>query len=150
MNKSIIALAIWLAVGGAPLTVIDGDTLRLNGESVRLKGISAPEMREPGGPESKDHLKALIGDSSVQCDFTGERTHGRQVGWCKSGDLDLNGQMVRDGWAAACPRYSGRYIADETEAKMNRRGIWAIGYELPCYCIQTTKARQECHTRERR
>lgn len=134
----------------AELRVVDGDTLVLNGESIRLKGISAPEMKDPGGKESRAYLLALARNGTVTCELTGERTHDRSVGFCKAGDVDLNGQMVRDGWAAACPRYSGRYVADEAKAKAGRRGIWATGYELPCYCIQNAQERQDCHSRANR
>src|SRR5262245_49548893 len=115
--KAIIVLFAFATPSvAADVRVIDGDTFALDGEKVRLKGISAPEMRESGGRASKDHLTALIGGRGVVCQFTGERTHDRQVGWCRAGDLDLNGQMVRDGWAAACPRYSTRYVEFEAEA----------------------------------
>lgn len=40
--------------------VTDGDTLRVGGIAVRLKGIIAPGMDEPGRPEAKAHLAALV------------------------------------------------------------------------------------------
>ena len=37
--------------------VIDGDTIRLdNGETVRLIGIDAPELSQPGGEMSRQYL----------------------------------------------------------------------------------------------
>ena len=51
--------------------VVDGDTLRVAGERVRLFGIDAPEIGQPCrdggdcGAQSKAHLEALIGGRDV-------------------------------------------------------------------------------------
>jgi endonuclease YncB( thermonuclease family) len=40
--------------------VIDGDTIRLDtGETVRLIGIDAPELSQPGGEMSRQYLYAV-------------------------------------------------------------------------------------------
>ena len=59
-----------------PAQIIDGDTILLaNVGSVRLLGVDAPELDEPGGHEAKDKLIATIGDKSL-CPFGGSVASG--------------------------------------------------------------------------
>jgi endonuclease YncB( thermonuclease family) len=110
---------------------IDGDTLEIGAVSVRLKGIAAPERDEPGGSEATEAMRRLIGDREVRCELTGERTHGRAVGFCRAGATDLNGSMVQGGWALSCPRFSPRYVGAEPDSGIVQR----MGYQLPPYCV---------------
>jgi endonuclease YncB( thermonuclease family) len=61
--------------------------------------------------------------------------HGRDrdrhaLAICYLDELDVNGWMVRQGWALDDVRYSnGRYAAEEAEARTWRRGIWAGDFE---------------------
>jgi endonuclease YncB( thermonuclease family) len=109
---------------------IDGDTIEIGAVPVRLKGIAAPERGEPGGAEATEAMRRLIGDREVRCELTGERTHRRAVGYCSAGGVDLNGAMVRGGWALSCPRYSPRYVGSEPRAGIVQR----VRYRLPDYC----------------
>ena len=65
-------------VGRARVT--DGDTLRVGGVAVRLKGLAAPEVAhvgdpgEPGGVEAKAFMVELVEGETVVCDLTQERT----------------------------------------------------------------------------
>ena len=111
---------------------IDGDTIEIGGVSIRLKGIAAPERDEPGGAEATEAMRQLIGNQEVRCELTGERTHQRAVGYCSAGGRDLNGMMVREGWALSCPRYSPRYVGLEPKAGTVQR----MHYQLPPYCVR--------------
>jgi endonuclease YncB( thermonuclease family) len=110
--------------------VVDGDTIKVGTLTVRLKGIAAPERDEPGGAEATEAMRRLVGGRVVRCELTGERTHGREVGYCSAGGTDLNGEMVRGGWALSCPRYSRRYVGLEPRSGPVQR----TGYALPTYC----------------
>jgi endonuclease YncB( thermonuclease family) len=95
-----------------PAVVVDGDTLRVSGIPVRLQGIAAPELREPGGKEAKAYLAEMVQDQTVVCELTRERTRGRRVGICRVDGEDLAGQVIAAGLARDCPRYSkGRYAS---------------------------------------
>ena len=86
--------------------VIDGDTFRVeyDGEptSVRIAGIDAPELRDPGGLESKAELERLIGGRKVRLEFPGKRKRdnfGRLLANIYIGDRDIGAETVRDGFA---------------------------------------------------
>jgi endonuclease YncB( thermonuclease family) len=131
---TVVSTAVSVFAADAILTgyarTIDGDTIEIGAVPVRLKGIAAPERDEAGGAEATEAMRRLIGDKEVRCELTGERTHHRAVGYCSAGGTDLNGAMVRGGWALSCPRYSGRYVGLEPRAGLVQRA----GYRLPEYC----------------
>ena len=94
LRIAIIALltAALPAIAGERLSgrvrVVDGDTIVVGGITVRLKGVTAPEVAhfgnpgEPGGEEAKAFMVELVEQEIMVCDLTGERTHGRRVGHC--------------------------------------------------------------------
>ncbi|MEQ8248799.1 MAG: thermonuclease family protein [Alphaproteobacteria bacterium] len=106
--------------------VVDGDTLRVAGERVRLFGIDAPERGQPCrdggdcGAQSKAHLEALIGDREVICAPEDVDRYGRIVATCRVGGVDLNRAMVRDGQAMPYTDFSQRYARDApSESRFN-------------------------------
>jgi micrococcal nuclease len=138
--KVITALGLWLvgtqahaaeAILTGQARTVDGDTIEIGGVSVRLKGIAAPECNEPGGAEATTAMQRLIDGQEVRCLLTGERTHGRAVGYCSASGVDLNGAIVRGGWALSCPRFSARYVGTEPRTGIVQR----TGYHLPSYCV---------------
>lgn len=140
----LIGFMYWRADGatfeGRP-TVIDGDTLRMSGMRIRLRGIDAPESGqsckdERGrswhcGNAATEALKELIGGSKIECRRTGTDRYGRALAVCLKGETDLNSWMVRNGWAVAYWRYSLRYILEEWAARYDDVGIWAGDFETP-------------------
>ena len=134
----VIALALPASAGERLVgraRVTDGDTLRVGGVAVRLKGLAAPEVAhgddagEPGGVEAKVFMVELVEGEMVVCDLTQERTHGRRVGWCYLDGQDIAEALIRAGLARDCPRFSGgRYAAVEPAAA---RELPFPGYCLP-------------------
>jgi endonuclease YncB( thermonuclease family) len=45
---------------GTATKVRDGDTIEVGKVTIRLKGVSAPEMNEPLGPKSKSFMTDLV------------------------------------------------------------------------------------------
>jgi endonuclease YncB( thermonuclease family) len=118
--------------------VTDGDTIRIGADRIRLHAINAPERNEPGGRAATNALRSIIAGRPVRCVWNGDKTHRRYVAVCTVGDVDLGRELVRRGYAAACPRYSRRYMTVERRAKARRLGIWRNGYRKPRWCMRRT------------
>jgi endonuclease YncB( thermonuclease family) len=123
------------------MQVIDGDSLRRGDTDIRLYGIDAPEYRQSCrdkhdteyscGKQSANALRGLVQRQDVSCSSVETDRYGRAVAVCKIGDLDINREMVRLGWAVAYSRHSASYLHAEAEAKKAKRGIWAGAFEKP-------------------
>jgi micrococcal nuclease len=113
--------------------VIDGDTFRLEtGEAVRLIGIDAPELSQPGGEESRDYLAHLILNKGVtlKTGIEDRDKYNRLLRFVYIGDVCINEKMIRQGYAEA--RYLPSndslreyYIQLEIEAEIMKAGLWS-------------------------
>ena len=110
-----IALHLCTTISGSPYT-IDGDTISFDSVHVRIFGLDAEETYETHGMEARLGLFRLVQVSDVTCNLTGERSHERYIGRCYNKDGDIAAQMIAQGLALDCPRYSGGvYRKYETE-----------------------------------
>ncbi len=138
-------LAMSLPLGAAEsrhgrAEAIDGDSLTLAGEEMRLHGIDAPEWhqscaldgREQAcGVAARDALAALLAGGPVTCRWEDRDTYGRALATCFRGKENLNATLVAQGHALAYRRYSTTYVAEEDAARRARRGLWAGSFEAP-------------------
>ena len=93
-----------------PARIIDGDTIEIHGQRIRLNGIDAPESRQtcmadgvtwPCGQSATDALAAFIGGESVRCEGKGSDRYGRTIATCTVQGEDIEAWMVTNGWALA-------------------------------------------------
>lgn len=92
----------------AGIHVHDGDTIGRGPDRVRIWGIDAPELSEPGGKTSRDYLRALIAGQPLSCEMIERDRYGRRVMRCALPDrTDLACAMVAAGHARDWPKYSG-------------------------------------------
>jgi micrococcal nuclease len=138
------AMLVWAPAAVAhcppgPLTdtvthVGDGDTIELGAIVIRFEGIAAPERDEPGGAKAAAVLRDVLLGKEVRCELTGKATYDRCVAICYLGQMNIEAQMVRQGLARDCPRYSGgRYQQAEILAAADGATIHQT-YRLPRYC----------------
>lgn len=130
-----------LAVQPGAYVAIDGDSLRKGGEDFRLHGIDAPELHQdcqtaagksyPCGRQARDALSRLVSGQQLDCRIRDVDRYGRTVVDCSAGDLDINNEMVRLGWAIAYRRHGPGHVAAEQAAHAARRGIWQGHFEMP-------------------
>lgn len=122
-------------------SVIDGDTIEIHGQRIRLHGIDAPEKGQPcfdasGKVYRCGHIAAMaldefIGASPVTCRERDVDRYGRTVADCSVRGEDIELWLVRSGHAMAYRKYSSAYIAAEQEARNAKRGIWAGQVQPP-------------------
>ena len=70
---------------------VDGDTIRVGGERIRLRGIDTPEMNEPAGPAGQQRVEDLLRSGSLRIVPRGRDVYHRLVA-----DVFVNGQNVTD------------------------------------------------------
>ncbi len=121
-------------------SVIDGDTLEIQNQQIRLHGIDAPESRQlcrlDGKPWQcgKDAANALadkIARRPVTCLDLGRDRYKRMIGRCTVAGEDMGEWLVREGLALAYRRYSVDYVDEEADAQAARRGIWGSEFVKP-------------------
>ena len=121
-----------VSAGAAGVTVVDGGTLRLGTQVVRLRGVEAPSRldlcrggRDCGGAAT-GALAALVRDRQVDCRLMGRDWQGRPLADCEAGGADLSRAIVAAGWARAGSGAPG--LAEfERRARETGSGLWASG-----------------------
>lgn len=141
--------------------VVDGDTLYVGGEKVRLFAVDAPEKgqscsRADGRPyacgeASASALSEHLKGGTVRCEVRSRDQYGRNVAACKlvgaaspapvrqqqqqqsTSSNDIGNWLVSNGLAVAYKQYGKDYVASEQVAAAQRRGIWQVGGQ-PALC----------------
>ena len=117
--------------------IIDGDSLVVNGQEIRLLGIDAPEYRQTCtlqngnayecGKQSRFHLVKLARLGKLNCTGWEEDKYQRLLAVCEVGDVEINSLMVKDGWAVSY----GDYEREEAQARELATGVWQGGFDSP-------------------
>lgn len=109
-----------------PAWVVDGDTIIVEGQNIRLAGIDAPELDHPWGKKAKWELVALCRNKVVTVELTDELSYERRVGVCRLDDgRDLAAEMVKLGLALDWKKFSGGRYRDQ-EPPDARKRLWRV------------------------
>ena len=132
--------------------VIDGDSLEINNNKIRLFGVDAPEKKQickkpysiifflkslsfqkkyECGLLATNQLKKLINNKAVQCISESKDRYNRYLSTCYLKKIDINSWLVKNGYAIAYKKYSKKYISEEHHAKKNKLGIWQGTFQNP-------------------
>ncbi len=119
--------------------VIDGDTLEIAGQRIRLLGIDAPDSDQSCwagatvwacGREATFALAYETGRHWVTCREKARDGDGAAY-VCTVGNRDLGARMVGAGWALAVGGVAAAYAGEEKAARAARRGLWRGEFVLP-------------------
>ena len=119
--------------------IIDGDTIEINNEKIRLLGIDAFEKkqdcsRKDGtkykcGEVAMSNLSTIISEQSVRCEIEKKDRYKRWLATCYIGKLDINENMVINGNALSY--MSKKYKKAENDAKKVNAGAWVGEFDPP-------------------
>ncbi|MCH2180941.1 MAG: thermonuclease family protein [Mariniblastus sp.] len=123
--------AIPYELSGNPYAIKQGDELQIvSGEIAtycRLIGVRAPSPDDPFFEPSVQGLNRLVEGQVVRGTVYRHDAHMRALFHARVGDLDLNRQMILNGWA----RYdetefpgNESFRQAEAEARRSGRGLW--------------------------
>ena len=125
--------------------VVDGDTLVIGRERIRLKNIDAPERKQTCvcngkktkcGVEAKKALSGFIGKKSVSCIPSERDTYGRLLAECfitvGKEKISLNALMIREGMAVVISKRDEALLIEESNALRAKKGVWGCErFEMP-------------------
>lgn len=136
----VLAAPVFADVTG-PVRVIDGDTIVVSGERIRLHGIDAPEgnqtcldragRRWSCGEFVTAEVRARYEGRIAACEQLDRDRYGRMVARCIVDGRDMGEEIVADGLAEAYRRYSMDYDLTEKGAQVREVGIWAGEMQSP-------------------
>ena len=126
----LVAAFALLALPAQAQTVVDGDTIKLNGKAIRIHGIDAPELAQScdgwmAGQYAAGVLRGLVEGKTVACVPIAIDRYGRTVATCYADGIDVGAEMVRQGMAWNFTRYSREYLPLEAQARAQGLGIHA-------------------------
>ena len=129
--------------------IIDGDSLEINNNKIRLFGIDAPERKQickkpyliisflnfqrnyECGLMATNQLKKFINNRTIKCTSENKDRYNRYLSTCYLKKIDINSWLVKNGYAIAYRRYSKKYVLEEQHAEKNKLGIWQGTFQNP-------------------
>lgn len=126
------------ALKGKVVSVKDGDTIEIlvNNKSIRIRlyAIDCPEKAQPYGPKAKQFTADLCYGKTVWVKIHSKDRYGQLIGevFLTNGKV-LNNELLKTGYAWHYKKYNRSPILAlyETEARKEKRGLWADTNSIP-------------------
>jgi endonuclease YncB( thermonuclease family) len=123
-------------------SVIDGDTIDIHGERIRILDIDTPESRQPCtrpdgaewrcGQQAALALADWIGTRVVTCESGKLDRYKRHLARCSVGGVDLAEWLAGSGWAVPYRDCKCEVVRDAAaRAKTSRLGVWSGAFAMP-------------------
>jgi micrococcal nuclease len=145
--KGIVFLSCFLVVvpagiaadfEGKVVGVLDGDTIEVlhekKPERIRLYGIDCPEKGQAFRQKAKQAASSLLFGKEVRIESHGRDKHRRTLGTVFDGDLNVNQELVKEGWCWWFRKFVPKDQALkqlEQEAKKAKKGLWTDPNPVP-------------------
>jgi len=147
----VVAVGLVLYVGWAPasragttdtpVSVIDGDTIQIDGKIIQIYGIDAPELgqmcRHDGtwfhcGLDAAFELNKLIGleETALRC-APPEGKAGAATQVCQVGHFDVAHVLLSSGYVVATAEAGSNYREAESSARGAKLGLWHSEFVTP-------------------
>lgn len=78
--------------------VIDGDTVVVNGTSIRMLGINTPEKGEKYYLEAKEYTESLVMNKTIRLERQGKDKYNRDLAYLFYNGENLNAKIVEKGY----------------------------------------------------
>lgn len=117
-------------LAGTVTKVRDGETIEVRGVPVRLQGLTCEEKHTALGQAATIAITDLAAGFFVSCTLTGQKSFGREIGYCSLGDgNDLGAELIALGLCGRCDRFD---VGEAYVATQGRAGSWRGAF--PSYC----------------
>ena len=113
--------------------IIDGDSIMINKNEIRLFDIDSPEYKQichdnkdniyECGIAALTYLKKLTLDKKLNCHIVGKDYYDRYLATCFDKKININAQMIASGWAVTYNNPS-KYYPLMLKAKISKIGLW--------------------------
>ncbi|MBE2986637.1 thermonuclease family protein [Campylobacter sp. RM12920] len=111
------------------IKVSDGDTISVLADGkpvkIRLDGIDAPEKSQAFGRKATKFLSNLIAGRVVEIAPQGKDRYKRVIATVYLNGININQEIIKNGYAWAFVKYSTKYLNDESNARALGVGLWS-------------------------
>ena len=128
-------------VVGMPSKVLSGTTFVMNGMTLKLYGVDAPDMSQTCltkrsesykcGKNAKKKLEKLLLNKQISCQLIFPYATSKYYTICEIQGYDVGSTMVSVGWAVADRNVSDVYIPYENQARKKNEGLWSGKFVAP-------------------
>ena len=128
----------WADFGARVVTVHEGDRLTIHhegrSETIYLKGIDCPELKQPYGKQAKHAIAAYVGNREVVVRALKRDRDGRATAEILLQDgRNVGHELLKEGlawWQRSASNDASLEVLEEL-ARASRKGLWADSNPVP-------------------